>query len=274
VGDKSTENLPEYESPPLTEVVCGILFEPLEKFIGPYLGLLWEEYREEFPTTQEAPPITPTIELFERVTPPEPITNDLLQFLPRTWFIHKDDTRVIQVQRDRFLYNWRKVKPEDQYPRYHEVMRGFQHRYDQFLEFLNEHQIGAVKSLQYELTYVNHIPAGTGWNTTADIGKVFPDITWRTEEARFLPLPEAVNWRTSFTLPNMEGRLHVSLRSGEQAGTHQPVLLLDLTARGIPSTDSQEAMKGWFDQAREWIVRGFSDITGTDVQRHLWVRQR
>jgi hypothetical protein len=26
----------------------------------------------------------------------------------------------------------------------------------------------------------------------------------------------------------------------------------------------------WFDLAREWIVRGFTDLTGTDIQKNEW----
>lgn len=276
VAETIAENLPEYERPPLTEVVCGVLFQPLEKFIGPYLGLLWQQYRDEFPTAQEAPPIMPLVERVEGTASPEreASDNDLLQFLPRTWFVHKNNTGIIQLQRDRFLYNWRKVSPGDEYPRYHTVIRGFGDRYDQFLEFLNEHNLGAVKPLQYELTYINHIPEGQGWNSLEELGAVFPCFAWTRGGGRFLPPFDAVNLRGSFPLPDRQGRLHVSVRSAERGENRERILLVDLTARGMAGDASQEAMYAWFDRAHEWIVRGFTELTGAEVQQTHWGRRR
>jgi hypothetical protein len=34
------ENLPKYQNPPVVEVVCGILFKPLDKLLAPHLGML------------------------------------------------------------------------------------------------------------------------------------------------------------------------------------------------------------------------------------------
>jgi hypothetical protein len=48
------------------------------------------------------------------------------------------------------------------------------------------------------------------------------------------------------------------------------VLLLDLTVRGIGRDKSPGGMTDWFDLAREWIVRGFTDLTGEDVQKNIW----
>jgi hypothetical protein len=33
---------------------------------------------------------------------------------------------------------------------------------------------------------------------------------------------------------------------------------------------SPEGMWTWFDLAREWIVRGFTDLTGEEVQKQIW----
>ena len=49
--------LPSYKNPPVDEVVCGCQFQPLGRFKLPHLGLFWEKFRREFPTTEHAPPL-------------------------------------------------------------------------------------------------------------------------------------------------------------------------------------------------------------------------
>ena len=115
------KNLPDYESPPVIEVVCGILFKSIDKLLAPYFGLLWEKYKPEYPICREVSPLTSVIERFD-----EPPRVDLqladVPPLPRIWFVHKNDNGIIQIQRDRFLHNWKKVRPQDEYPRYPQVI--------------------------------------------------------------------------------------------------------------------------------------------------------
>lgn len=267
------KSLPDYESPPVIEVVCGILFKSIDKLLAPYFGLLWEKYKPEYPICREVPPLTPVIERFD-----EPPRVDLqladVPPLPRIWFVHKNDNGIIQIQRDRFLHNWKKVRPEDEYPRYPQVIELFKDRLSQFESFLKENDLGIIEPTQYEMTYINHIPQGDGWTTLNDIRDVLPDFAIRANEDRFLPEPEGINWRTSFVLPDGAGRLHVTIRHAKLRDSGLPVLSLDLTARGIGSEKSPEGMAGWFDLAREWIVRGFTDLTGEEVQRNIWKRKK
>ena len=48
------------------------------------------------------------------------------------------------------------------------------------------------------------------------------------------------------------------------------VLRLEITARGIGNYSSRANMQGWFELAHEWIVRGFADYTGTQIQQRVW----
>jgi len=264
--------LPDYEIPPVVEVVCGILFEPVKALLAPHFGLLWEKYKPDYFSCREIPPLAPTIEHFTEV-PPFDIQLTDIPPLPRIWFVHKNDNAIVQVQRDRFLHNWRKSKPEDEYPRYPMVIAFFKDRLSQFRSFLEENELGVIKPLQYEMTYINHIPQGDAWQNLNEIGKVFPDFARRVNKHQFLPEPEGINWRTSFVLPDEPGRLHVTIKHGKHRETGKPLLILDLTVRGIGSDRSSEGIWPWFDLAREWIVRGFTDLTGEEVQKLIWKRK-
>lgn len=193
--------------------------------------------------------------------------------LPRIWFESEGGNGLIQVQRDRFLHNWRKMNPEDEYPRYHKVKQMFKDHLSQFEIFLEESKLGIIEPLQYEMTYINHILQREGWDRLGEIGNVFPDFAFRMEKDRFLPEPAGVNLRTSFILPEGKGRMHVMIRHAQLRDTGRPLLILELTVRGICTDKSPEGMWDWFDLAREWIVRGFDDLTGEEVQNNIWKRK-
>lgn len=271
--DGTPRVFPDYENPPVIEVVCGILFEELDQVLAPHFGLLWEKYRSEYPECREVPPLTPAIETFEG-----PISLGLrlenVPPLPRVWFIHADKNGIIQVQRDRFLHNWRKIRDTDEYPRYPQVIRLFKDRYNCFQSFLEENRLGEIRPKQYELTYVNHIRKGQAWEGLGCLRGLFPDFAWRSDRDRFLPDPSGVNWRTTFDMPERVGRLHVKIQNGKDRETGDEIIVLDLTVRGIGEDKSLEGMWEWFNTAREWIVFGFTDLTGEEVHKTVWKRRR
>jgi uncharacterized protein (TIGR04255 family) len=264
-------NLPEYERPPVTEVVCGVMFAPLKAMLAPHLGLLWERYRPEYSECQEVAPLSvqiegakvpqAQIELLE--TPP----------LPRVWFIAPSGNKLIQVQRDRFHHNWRKINPEDEYPRHEKVLELFNDRLETFVSFLAENALGKLELKQYESTYVNHIISTSGRDLVADIGKVFPDFSWRNRQGRPSGMPEGFHWKTVFALPDGAGRLHVAIRNAIRITDNQPIIFFELTARGFGKEPTLEDMRSWFVTAHTQIVRTFDDLVDEEFQRTIWGRK-
>jgi uncharacterized protein (TIGR04255 family) len=267
---------PKFERPPVIELVCGVLFQSLPKFLTPHHGLLWEKFKQEYPVPREVVPLPPVVETFPDapLAPPTPPTQwEEFPFFPRIWFERQDGTGLIQVQRDRFIHNWKKVRAEDEYPHYANVIKKFQAHLDTFESFLRENDLGTIKPMQYELTYVNHILMEEGWSSLKNMTNVFPDFQWRTEGKRFLAEYEGINYETYFRLPNRKGRLHAKIRHGIRKQDQHPILLLDLTARGIEENRSRKSMWDWFDMAHEWIVYGFADLTSLDIQKKNWGRE-
>ena len=265
--------LPEFENPPVIEVVCGLLFKSIDSLLAPHLGVLWEKFKDEYPACQETAPLAPVIERFDE-TPPVQMELTDRPPLPRVWFVHRNENGIVQIQRDRFLHNWKKVRPDDAYPRYATVIKMFGERLTTFESFLEETKLGSIEPLQYEMTYVNHIPKGDGLETFNRVGDVFPDFGWRPDESRFLQTRESFTCRTSFTMPDETGRLHATIRSAVRRDDNLPIILFELTARGMPNDRSKEAMWAWFDLAHEWIVRGFADLTGENMHKNIWKRTR
>lgn len=267
--------LPSYDRPPVVEVAIGVQFEALDKFSAPYIGLFWEQIKDRYPKTQVTAPIQSMIEAPESERIAAESTNQAIVTdvppMPRTFFIDEVGNWILQVQEDRVLHNWRKVKDDDEYPRYPAALSMFNDAWKVFNDFCNEEDLGVPTINQLEMTYVNRIPQGAGWASLADIGEVFPDLTWRAGQ-RFLPPPSAAAWRTVFPLPEQQGRLHVTLRHGIEPASRSQLLLCDLTARGMPTTADPDAIDKWFTLAREWIVRGFTDLSADRIQRTEWGR--
>ncbi len=266
--------LPDYDNPPVIEVVCGIQFEPIPQFRATAFGLFWQRIREEYPQTEEKAPLQQKIEKYGATARAEEPQVELTATppLPRMFFINRVPNWLIQLQPDRFLHNWRKVKEEDVYPHYPAIFEKFWSQWAAFQQFCREEGLQQPKVNQLEITYINHVPAGQGWQKLSDWGGVFPDLQWRGRR-EFLPEPESAAWRASFLLPESRGRLHASVRHAIRAADGCPVLLCELTARGISRSDDENSSRGWFTLGREWIVRGFADLASADVQKTIWRRR-
>jgi uncharacterized protein (TIGR04255 family) len=256
-----TDPLPSYKQPPVDEVVCGIRFEPLPQLKVPHIGLLWGKFRQEYPVTQHAPPIATDTSLLVDETIGVP--------LPRMWFISKADNELVQFQLDRFYYNWR--RRGDDYPRYPSVIEKFEKAKQQLDAFTDELQLGPIKTVECELSYINHIPKGEGWESIDDLPKVMQDFTWQEQKHSFLPAPANVAWQTRFPLPNGQGWLNVKLNEARKDGV--PLLILELTAKGLGEKTTPTVQRDWFDLAHLWIVRGFADLTTKEIQKTIWKRE-
>ena len=263
---EGTSALPDYGNPPVNEVVFGVQFEKIGGLQTPHIGLLWGKLdRKRFPTYQEMPPVNHIIEK-EDGTIGLSLSIEAFEHppLPRILFINEDKDQLIQVQKDRFLRNWRKLEDKNTYPLYRILYPEFKKSWDIFNSFLDGVDLPKPIPDQYELTYVNQIPQGQGWKSLIDIKDVFQDFQCETT-GRFLPEPETVDWRRIYKLANQMGRLHVSLKMG-LAKEAKKIMVFELTARGF----SNESMDDWFAVAHEWIVRGFADLTTDSIQNAIW----
>lgn len=259
-------DLPDFENPPVVETVLSAQFSNLARARTAHFGLYWAEIRERFPQTEERGELPPVIEL--------PNTQALsrvgIQFealeappAPRFWFINSGGTELIQVQRDRFIKNWRGEGPE--YPRYETVRKAFEHDFSDFRHFISSHELGEVRVNQCEVTYINHIVSGSGWTNHAEVDKIF--TIWKQPES---PLPgpaQDLMFRARFPIQEngaFIGRLHINLQSVSRITDGIPMFLLELTARGQVGEDID-----FFDIGRRWIVRSFKEITTPEMHK-IW----
>lgn len=256
--------LPSYKNPPVNEVVCGMQFELSDKINIAHFGLLWNKFRRDYPVIKLASPIaTAKGEIA--------IDEGTGLLIPRVWFINSTDDQLIQFQFDRIYFNWR-YKERD-YPRYVYVIKNFETVMDTLEMFFKEFDLGDIKPVECELTYINHIIKGQEWDTIDDLPKILSNLIWNQTTAKFLPDPTKVSWMTEFPLQDNKGRLAVKLRQGIRTSDKIPLFILELRAQGIGKSTNKDAVREWFDVAHEWIVRGFTDLTTPEVQT-IWQREK
>ncbi|MDP2645948.1 MAG: TIGR04255 family protein [Desulfobacterales bacterium] len=262
---KRKNSLPAYKKPPVIEVVCGIAFKKIAQFKAPHLGLFWQKLRADYPTCQHAPPLG---------FPPDPseATDGFELPLPRIWFISEKKNGLIQLQNNRFFYNWRKLQADEPYPHYQVVIKNFKASLNMFQKFLNQEKLGSLYPTECELTYINDISKGEGWETISDIPDILPDISWRSKKSRFLPEPLHIGWQALFALPEDKGRLHVKLDQVAHKIDKRPILRIEISAKGLGADRSQKAIWDWFEIAHKWIVCGFTDLTSSKIQNAIWER--
>lgn len=265
--------LPDYDNPPVVEVAIGAQFKPLDDLRAAHVGLYWSQVKSDFPDIDEKPPLPHTAQNLDDVITPKPLRLGLSNRpeLPRTWFISGSGAMLLQLQRDRFVVNWRKRSDDDKYPRFPAVKETFMKEWGGFLDFLASNEIEAPTLDLLELTYVNIVPQGNGWDDMATIGHVFLPAAW-SSRSEFLRPPESMTTSMVFLLPKRDGQLSVDM--GPVAAEGKPKSLrISFSVTGLPKkTTDVEAFSSWFDRAREWVVRGFSDLMSPSTDE-LWGRK-
>lgn len=272
-------DLPEFERPPLVEVVLGVQFEPLERLRVVHLGLLWQDFRDRFPRTEEQVPLEPAVELFGATRPTQPLVRFTVRErppVPRVWLLSHSGTELIQIQQDRFIRNWRKSPEDARYPRYHKLKEAFQKDYAVFCHRIEQEGLGDIRPNQCEVTYVNVIPANKLVSGHAGIHRICTLFTISYSDGQPPPLEEGA-LRATYLLRNDKdepcGRIRVSLEPVLRRHDHQPAFRLLLTARGSPYTQDIGGILSFFDRAHGEIVRTFTAITTPEMHRE-WGRVR
>jgi uncharacterized protein (TIGR04255 family) len=268
----SRPKLPDFELPPVIEVALSMQFDALLDLRAIHLGDLWDIFgRSDFPSTEEQPPLPPQ---FEKAGSSRGLLPPQIQILnvpplPRYFFISGSGSEIIQIQQDRFVYNWRKREGSDVYPRFEAVEAKFEEYATRLLGYISRKNLGNVRVTQAELTYVNQIQTSGVPGELENVVSVFSG----NYTDNFLHDPEEVQLSLRFPmLRNGEfcGRLYVDVRPAASLET-AAVLNMVLLARGKPDGNDIKAVRGFFSIAREYIVSGFASITSR--QMHLaWGR--
>jgi uncharacterized protein (TIGR04255 family) len=266
-----SSSLPDFKSPPAVETLLGVYFRPLQHWKTQYFGRFWDQVRREYPEVQVHPPLISEQGLRVEVTPEEARIRVSGEIAVRWWYFHKSGKRLIQVQNDSFIQNWRKRGITDPYLHYDQLRPSFESLWGRFRAFLRSQSVQQPKIEVCEVTYVNHIDRGSGWDSLADLPNVV--TCWSGETlGEFLPLPAQVSFNAIFPFNEKSGQLQVSMQPGIRESDKKETLQLTLTARCKPDSSETNELLRCLDLNRTWVVRGFADIT-TVTMHKIWGRK-
>jgi uncharacterized protein (TIGR04255 family) len=254
-----------FANPPVNEVAFSVQLDGAAIDEVAVLADYWPLIRDDFPGHQKQPPVAPLVEDF--AVPPAQTLPFGIGFIAgappvRYWFVSSDETRLVQVQADRFAYNWRQVKGNEDYPRYATLRPEFESRFVSFVEALRERPSPAW----CELTYINHIEApgqtaGTHGPLATILRALNPEVT-----SPSLPAIEDTQLQQRFRIPSEHtgdpiGRFYITAVPGYRTRDAAPIYVVNLIARARLEERSTEGVVAFFDRAHEFIVSGFKEST-------------
>ena len=265
--------LPHYDHPPVVETILGVQFDPIPGLTNAHLGAFWATLdRTEWPSVVDAPPLQSQSEQFSESARWGMGLQIQLTHIPQSRLQTKNSTadRMLQLQNGRFHFNWL-GQSGTPYPRYTTVKDGFVSSLEKFMQFTERAGLGKFQPNQWEVTYINHIPQGTVWNSPSDWGFFEP--------LRSVPMidnviqPESFSGEWHFVIPPEAGRLHIAWQHAMQPATDREdreIIQLTMTARGPISSenDPQQNLLAGLNRGHETIVRSFERLMSTDANRY------
>lgn len=259
---------PEYDRPPVNEVALAVGFDALP--VGNVgLAQLAATLRDLAPGYHVAG---------ERIAqPPLPARDEVRGLALRITdapdpalllLVDESEQHLLQLQADRLVVNWRKLRPDQPYPSFATILPRFEAAWDALgrgVEDLGHH----LTPYACEVTYINAFDVASPIGHVGDVAELVAPWSSSFSDG-FLPPPSEVALVARFPLPGGQGSLAIELQPAVRP-TGEPALLLSVTARGWPQPVDAAGVLSFFDLAHEWIVRGFTSFT-TATMHEIWGR--
>jgi uncharacterized protein (TIGR04255 family) len=257
-----------YADPPVVETVLGVEFDPVQELRLLHYGLFWAEIHEDYPNYELRDEAASVVDSFGRSAP---VKEDLrVQLLPeprfRFWFKDLTESKLLQIQADRFIKNWRK-KEGANYPKYPLLRDEFVAEWTRYREFLKRQNVIDIRIRQTEVSYVNQIPQGYGWRSLADLNKLLNLPGFASIDS--LNTPSGLSFQTSYVDSQKARRVSFDVKHAVRKSDLVELIQFTISVRGRPASSENVDVLGWMDDARTLANTVFSDVTTQDARR-IW----
>lgn len=264
----------DFSAPPINEVLIGKVYEPRFDLTIPYFGKFWELIEDEFPKCQHAVAIGDSISGGDFQLAVDPALGTVL---PRVWFIGNEATRLLQLQQDRFYFDWRQLPDKSsEYIRFKSIFESYR-KYEDILSSFVASQLGNnLVPTRYDLTYVNVFKQGSEWSQLSDLSSLLKGFDFISSHKNIGSVGRCAV-RLEFKMSNCPGSLNLTILSGRSANPNNTNQNNQLIRMELAATCAVGALSGateddWFHLAHEAIVNGFCELTTETAQQRYWKR--
>jgi uncharacterized protein (TIGR04255 family) len=263
------DDLPDFETPPLNEVVIGVQFTPATGYSQVRVSEVWSLFREDFPSVQEMAPLPPVFETFGLPQGGRGGPQINLRPMPehsRYWFVSPSEDELVQFQKDRLLHNWRKVGDEtNEYPRFETLIEKFEKELRALETYFASLAPQSLKINQCEVSYINiieienssNVASAQDWLNFVRFDKLQPD-NFSIALRRVVSSPEGK------PLARIIYEAVIGVKEN-----NEEVVRLTLTFRGAPAGTDISAAIDFLRYGRGLVVQSFKEIT-TDMAHQKW----
>jgi uncharacterized protein (TIGR04255 family) len=252
----------DFKSPPIVEVSLAVVFQPIALGVIKAADLWRTHFAGEFPNVEEQAPLRLPQERFDGLPPSIPQFGIELvgaPSLPRLWFTNEKGDELVQVQNDWFARNWREGEGSHQrYPLYEHVRQGFASDLAKFASFVSDNDLGPLRVVHAEVTYINHIDE-------PDLSQVLVAVS----RIKALPPPESLSFGTRYVLVEDGapiGRLHLDANKAIHRKRGE-ITVLTITARGRPSGEGMEGALAFLDRGADEALSAFVNSTRPEMHQ-------
>jgi uncharacterized protein (TIGR04255 family) len=245
-----------FQNPPVIEVVFQVNF-PILKGIGtPHFGMFWSLIRDEFPKVQSAV----RLGSLEFSSPQAAFPEN------RLWLVHKSGETLIQLQDDRFLFNWRLTGQGEAYPGYDRLYPEFSRQLSRFCEFLDGEDAAISSFTGFELHYVNHIYLDDVVREWKDASNAFLVFDKPTADEKQFPLT-SLKFSSTSQIAGSNNVLIVGIDSRRHSESKQELLNFETRISGKRDDLKLESLQGEFSEAHDQILKAFLGLTTKKAQK-------
>ncbi len=255
----------KFQNPPINELIITTYFNPpISNLRNEHIGIFWSQIKDDFPKSSQQVPIgsgeTAIMDVENEISP-----------MPRYWFISKDETNLLQIQKNAFMFNWR--KGNDSYPRFNEHLKpSFDRYFSRFSEFLRIHADTPELTIDLcQLSYINVIRRCEFWSGPEDTQNIIPSLSVPNPRIAFTN-PPSFNCTYMFEMSH-DLQLVLSTRNvvvSQNPDEHEPLLIIEIHANGRLGKASKQQTDSWFDHAHEAVNKCFIEVTDQQIQQRHW----
>lgn len=266
------EHLPDFDRPPLNEVVVGVQFAPAKGYGQVRAWEVWQLFRDDYPLVEEREALPPSFETFG--PPNAGVIVGGLNFVTgalhdRFWFLRESGDELLQFQQDRLLHNWRRVGDRsNEYPRFERMAERFANELKRLEEYFTSLSPQLLNINQCEISYVNNIEGESGASPRPIDWLRYASFQGQEPENFTVAFREVIKGNDLRPV----GRFTCECSSGISP-LGKPILVLALTVRGTPNSGSREAALDFIQLGRNLIVQKFAELT-TATAHAAWGRRK